>query len=69
MVTKLVLDAVAGRAHAHLRTWVAGQDDFDQAEAFIDPKWRGTLFANFGFERVHRRSISPSDQCPLSPHH
>jgi sulfur-carrier protein adenylyltransferase/sulfurtransferase len=70
MVTKLVLDAVAGRVtEAHLRTWVAGQDDFDHAEASIDPKWRDTLFANFGFERVHRRPIPPSDQCPLSPHH
>lgn len=70
MVTKMVLDAVAGRVtHAHLRTWVAGQDDFDHADAAIDPFWRDTLFVNAGFERVHRRDISPSEQCPLSPHH
>jgi sulfur-carrier protein adenylyltransferase/sulfurtransferase len=70
MVTKLVLDAVAGRVtEAHLRTWVAGQDDFDQADALIHPVWLDTLFANVGFERVHRRTITPSLQCPLSHNH
>jgi molybdopterin/thiamine biosynthesis adenylyltransferase len=65
MITKLALDAVEGRVQvSHLRNWIAPYDEFDRVGAGISERWRGILFTEGGFERVHRRDLTINNACP-----
>jgi len=65
MVTKMALDALAGRVGAsERRTWVGAKEDFDAVGASITPTiWFQTLQAD-GFERVYRAPVHPQENCP-----